>query len=229
MTHVRHLTPGELREDRCLRHYTGYFADAERDLLTLEELINSPRAADVWRAAENFGIIPPWFVFHMVGIVRKSLDGFALIAITQKERKRAALKVQRLALQLSQELSNPVVVSCLQRAREDCRRLGTLPKSRFVHPDPDYFAALAVISAEMARQPKVIGQPNNENAHRLYFIRSVTDGLHKLIKTPMRSLVFALTSVFFDVSGLSVNDLANLAPVKKLSKNPAVGSPEKTR
>lgn len=221
LTHVPHLTHGELWEDWFLRCYAFGSGAALLDLQTLEELIESPRAVDVWKAAENFGTPTPWFVFRMAGIVRKSRDEFAALAITQKVRKRAAVKLQRLANQIADELSNPVVASCFGRARSAVIRQAEKPRdsrARSVSPDPEVFRAFAAVAAEMARQPKEIGQPNNDNAHRLYFMQTASNEFYKIQKTPMRKLVFALTSVYFDMGNLVVNDLSKLAPVNKQAR-----------
>lgn len=209
---------------------SDYTADGA--LAALNRITCSPHANDVWRALARFGPVPPRFLAALATQVHLALAGFEGEAITQKERKRAATKVRKLALQLAEELCNPAVLQGLRRARSQLIRLRKSdhphlhPRLRNeIYPDPAGFLELANVAAAMARQPKRIGQPNNPNAARLYFMQQITNWINHETGTPMRSQVLALTSVFFDVRDLSSNDLTNLAPVSKLDATKPVTAP----
>jgi hypothetical protein len=58
----------------------------------------------------------------------------------------------------------------------------------------------------------VVAKPNNKNAERLYFIRELTRGFRLEFSAPLRASVFTIAAQFFDMTGISQNDITKLAP-----------------
>lgn len=68
-------------------------------------------------------------------------------------------------------------------------------------------------SAELfASQETVIKKPNDKNADRLYFIRTLNKSLCAEFGSPCRSAAITITSAFFDCSDLDEAAMSKLAP-----------------
>ena len=194
---------------------------APATLTLLNRIVGSPKAPIVWAAFERFGTPPATFLIELCWQAHRHLDNFERLAITKKARKAAGSKIRTLALRLATELSNPAVVASLESAG---RRTGVGVRVR--GPSPESLLKLAAAASAMGDLPTSIAQPNGEDAHRLYFIRGMTAWAYKTMKTPMRSQIFALTSVFFDMGNLTADQLATLAPVRKQADETPVSLPK---
>ncbi len=188
---------------------------AVKSLSILNRIACSTRREAVWRAFERFGTPPPQFVVDLGYEIWLAINDFDKLAITTKELKGASARIRTLALKLAEELGHPGMVGALDRARlKAARERLFVPRLRSF-PNQNELIALADYAAVASRLPRVIGQPNSPGARRLYFIRRLTDWLYARLRTPMRSQVYELTGVFFDVSDLTPQMLATLAPVRK--------------
>lgn len=193
---------------------------APASLLVLNRIAGSSKAADVWAAFERFGTPSPTFLSELCWETHRHLENFERLAITKKARKAAGAKIRTLALRLAAELSNPAIIASLESAG---RRTGVGLRVR--GPSPQSLINLATAATALGDLPVTIAQPNGEDAHRLFFIRGMTNWVYKQVRTPMRSQIFALTSVFFEMGNLTADQLATLAPVRKQTKEAAVSLP----
>lgn len=61
----------------------------------------------------------------------------------------------------------------------------------------------------------------SKNVHRNSFIRSMTAHFERCFDTPMRKHVFTITALFFDMEGMTENDIKKVAPANRGGKIPA--------
>lgn len=198
---------------------------ASRGLCVLNTISCSPQSSEVWRAFERFGTPPPDFVISMCIAAGHAIDRFEKVAITTKDIKSAGSRIRTLALKLAAELSNPAVQQALDQVRKQGREAGKRTRG---YVASESCAELASLATGLSTIPRIIGQPNSPGARRLYFIREMTDWLYLRMGTPMRSQVYALTSVFFNVDDITPQKLATLAPVSKSKENEPVSGTVKT-
>lgn len=161
---------------------------------------------------------------RLLSVVERSNRLFHKVATTQVERKRRARAIAQAARILAEELSSVSCQSDMRLARyllaqEEGR------VRRILAVSSDRYEDLAAVAAKMVDIPKVVSSPGTSNAHKLYFVRELTDYLAAKYGRPMRSLVLALAALYFDVSDMTTNDLAKYAPVKKGSRNGRLFSP----
>jgi hypothetical protein len=55
----------------------------------------------------------------------------------------------------------------------------------------------------------------SKNVHRNSFIRSMTEHFEQFFDTPMRKHVFGITELFFEMDGLTANDIKKIAPANR--------------
>lgn len=77
------------------------------------------------------------------------------------------------------------------------------------------FDAIHNGALRLAELESEVKKPNDPNVRRLRFIRRVTSKFMREFGTPHRSLVLALTSVFFSTEDLDEAAISKLAPVSK--------------
>lgn len=138
---------------------------------------------------------------------------FAEVAITQAERRRKSKAIANAARVLAAEIAHPATRRDLRLGWALWIKDGVRLSPRL--NSPHNYEAIALIAERMVELPKVVGNPNSKTAHRLYFLREMTNVCVSYYRQPKRSLVLALASLYFDVSDLTTNDLAKYAPVKK--------------
>lgn len=80
---------------------------------------------------------------------------------------------------------------------------------------PETLAMVAQSAKWWAESERILKKPNDPNAKRLFFIRTVTQGLYYEFKTPMRAATMALTSIFFNCDDIDEAALSRLAPPPK--------------
>ena len=142
-----------------------------------------------------------------------SIEGFNQVAISLAERKRKARIIAEAARVIAAELGHPATPSDLSRGLSLARLKG-IGCSRILVKAENY-ESLAIAAEQSVNLPKKVGQPKSPTARRLYFLREMTDYCMAAHRRPMRSLVLALASLYFDTSDLTTNDLAKLAGVNK--------------
>lgn len=157
-------------------------------------------------------------------VIERANRLFHKVATTQTERRRRARVIAQAARVLAEEISSVSCQSDISLARYllaqeegHVRRIPVLSASRYED--------LAALAEKMVDIPKVVSSPGASNAHKLYFLRELTDYLATKYDRPMRSLVLALAGLYFDVSEMTPNDLAKYAPVKKGGKKDRLFSP----
>lgn len=149
---------------------------------------------------------------------------FDLVAITQSERRRKAKIIADAARLIAAELSHPATQNDFWRARRRLKLIDGRGRG-MLGALPDAFESFAQIAEETAELPKDVGNPNASSAHKLFFLREVTEHLYRRHGRPMRSLVLVLAGLYFDVSDMTTNDLAKYAQVKKERGKRQVSSP----
>ncbi|KQZ56447.1 hypothetical protein ASD53_12935 [Lysobacter sp. Root559] len=77
------------------------------------------------------------------------------------------------------------------------------------------FEALISGAERFAESDTLLKKPNDKNADRLYFIRSLNRKFCVEFRSPCRAAVLALTSEYFDVTDLDEAALSKLAPFYK--------------
>lgn len=157
-------------------------------------------------------------------VVWRANSLFHKVATSQTERKRRAKVIAQAARILAEEISNPSCQSDIRLARYLLAQEEGSPR-RMPLLSERWYEDLAALAEKMPEIPKVVSSPGTSNAHKLYFLRELTDYLAGKYGRPMRSLVLALAGLYFDVSDMSVNDLAKYAPVKKVSGHGRLFSP----
>lgn len=163
-------------------------------------------------------------ICELAVVVDRAEKLFHKVATTQSERKRRAKVISQAAKILAEELHNPACQSDIRMARYLLAKEEEGP-SRYPAMSPARFEDLAAIAEKMVDLPKVVASPGTPNAHKLYFLRELTDYLVDTYGRPMRSLVLALGGVYFDVSDMTTNDLAQYAKVNKQRRHGQLFSP----
>ncbi|HDX0827453.1 TPA: hypothetical protein RNS97_001067 [Stenotrophomonas maltophilia] len=163
-------------------------------------------------------------VSDLLVVVERSHGLYHKVATTQAERKRRARVVAQAARILAEELSSASCQSDIRLARYllaqeegEARRMPDTSAGRYLD--------LAALAEKMVDIPKVVSSPGTSNAHKIYFLRELTDYCAARHGRPMRSLVLALAALYFDVSDMTTNDLAKYAPVKKGQRHGRLFSP----
>ncbi len=147
--------------------------------------------------------------------VERAYECFPRVAISQSERRRKAKAISSAARIIAEELDHPATRSDMRISHRELRERDSRESWPWVSIRSESFLLVAELAEGMAKLPKVVSQPNSPTAHRLYFIRQLTDHCTASYRRPMRSLVLALAALYFDVSDISTNDLAKLAPVNE--------------
>jgi len=75
----------------------------------------------------------------------------------------------------------------------------------------DALGTLSVAGEAWADWKSIIARPNDPNARRLYFIRSVTELFRRAYREPLRQSVAVLTNCLFDCA-IDPSTVAKLAP-----------------
>lgn len=174
--------------------------------------------------SNNFSGFPD--VDEVIGLmtaVEGARTGFSGAAISQTERKRKSKAVAAAARVIAEALGHPAIQGDLQSARymlkEGGGKLERLPLSL----SQETFESLAIVADAMVDLPKFDGQADSPSAPKLYFLRRMTLHCVGSYGRPMRSLVLALAALFFDVSDMTTNDLANFAPSGGKKRTPKSG------
>lgn len=198
-----------LKEIKYSQRVPGVLGEPSHTLRTLLTIASSPQATSVWVAFARFGTPPPRFVLELCFQAGFALDVFDKYAITTKDLKGAGARIRTLALKLAEELANPAIENGL-------RGLWMSTSPPRVRPiESRQCVALAELAGGLGELPKLVGQPNAPNARRLFFLRQLSAWVYKRARTPMRTQIYTLASVFFDMSDLTPQQLATLAPVRK--------------
>lgn len=190
--------------------------DWEGALRVLNKIFAFGREGDVARAlSTNFAEWPGLEYFSSLFVVAdRAYRLFPRLAITQAERKRKSKVIAQAARTIAEELGHPATQSDVYLGRYLLSEIEGSAR-RMPPTNPSVYENLAAIAEQMVDIPKVVGNPNSPTAHKLYFLRELTDYLSASYERPMRSLVLVLASLYFDVSDMTTNDLAKYAPVKK--------------
>lgn len=200
--------------------------DWESALRTLNRIFSLNSERSVARAlSTNFKRWPGLDQFsNLLAFADRSRRMFPKVAITQVERRRKGRAIANAARTIAAELRHPAAASDLRRSRfmlaESEGRV-----RRLMNLDPLSYENLAVLAESMGELPKDVGNPNAPNAHKLFFLREMTDYLSLESGRPMRSLVLVLGALYFDMSDMTTNDLAKYAQVKKGATSRRISSP----
>jgi hypothetical protein len=79
----------------------------------------------------------------------------------------------------------------------------------------DVLATVVSGAERFAETETIIKKPNDPNAKRLYFLRTMTEKLSRTFRAPCRGVALALAGTFFDCSDLDEASVSKLAPVQK--------------
>lgn len=206
--------------------------DAERALRTINRIKATNAETQIVKSlGTSFKKKPRLEAFcRLMASVDLAYSAFARTAITQTERKRKARAIANAARILATELAHPAASSNLLHAKWTlARETGASMIDLRYSDDPQGYHAMAIVAERMADLPRIQGNPNVPNAHKLYVLRRITDYMLSLYGKPKRSLVLALTGLYFDVSDMTTNDLAKYAPGKKDDARRDIPSPPEMR
>lgn len=213
--------------NRTLQHWRPYCdLDWRRALVVFNRIFALGLEREVARAlSTNFKkSLSIESICELAVVVDRANKLFHKVATTQSERKRRAKVISHAARILAEELHNPSCQSDIRLARYLLGREEDEPR-RYPAMAPARFEDLAAIAEKMVDLPKVVASPGTPNAHKLYFLRELTDYLVDTYGRPMRSLVLALAGLYFDVSDMTTNDLAQYARVNKKRRHGRLFSP----
>lgn len=163
-------------------------------------------------------------ICKLVVVVDRANKLFHKVATTQAERQRRAKVISRAAKILAEELDSPACQSDLRLASYLLAQEEGMPRRQFAMW-PARFENLAAVAEKMVAIPKVVASPGTPSAHKLYFLRELTDYLVDTYGRPMRSLVLVLGGLYFDTSDMTTNDLAQYAKVNKKRRHGRLFSP----
>jgi hypothetical protein len=85
----------------------------------------------------------------------------------------------------------------------------------FMHKMDWLFDAITEGAENFSESETILKKPNDPNAKRLYFLRTVTRQFCMEFRSPCRAATLALASVYFDCSDLDEAAVSKLAPVVK--------------
>jgi len=203
--------------------------DGRRALVVLNRIFALGREREVARAlSTNFkkglSLDSLESLCALLAVVDRANTLFHKVATTQSERKRRSRVIAQAARVLADELSSPVCQSDLRLARYLLSQ-DEKGERRYPLESPKRYEDLAAVAEKIADIPKVVASPGTANAHKLYVLRELTDYLVDWYDRPMRSLVLVLCGLYFDVSDMTTNDLAQYAKVNKKRRHGRLFSP----